>query len=61
MQPTTMTDIEKMDKKAPEATFVADTTPNAGDEVTSDKLTTAPQEQLDRLHSETPKQPTGNQ
>lgn len=61
MQPTTMTDIEKMDKKAPEATFVADTTPNATDEVTSDKLTTAPQEQLDRLHSETPKQPTGNQ
>ncbi|BFN02739.1 hypothetical protein MOXK23_18530 [Moraxella sp. K23] len=61
MQPTTMTDIEKMDKKAPDATFVADTTPNAADEVTSDKLTTAPQEQLDRLHSETPKQPTGNQ
>jgi len=56
-----MTDIEKMDKKAPDATFVADTTPNAADEVTSDKLTTAPQEQLDRLHSETPKQPTGNQ
>lgn len=61
MQPTTMTDIEKMNKKAPDATFVADTTPNAADEVTSDKLTTAPQEQLDRLHSETPKQPTGNQ
>ena len=61
MQPTTMTDIEKMDKKAPDATFVADTTPNAADEVTSDKLTTAPQEQLDRLHSETPKLPTGNQ
>lgn len=61
MQPTTMTDIEKMDKKAPEATFVADTTPNDEDEVTADKLTTAPQEQLDRLHSETPKQPTGNQ
>lgn len=61
MQPTTMTDIDKMDKKAPDATFVADTTPNAADEVTSDKLTTAPQEQLDRLHSETPKQPTGNQ
>ena len=61
MQPTTMTDIEKMDKKASDATFVADTTPNAADEVTSDKLTTAPQEQLDRLHSETPKQPTGNQ
>ena len=40
-----------MDKKAPEATFVADTTPNDADEVTSDKLTTAPQEQLDRLHS----------
>ena len=60
MQPTTMTDIEKMDKKAPEATFIADTTPNAADEVTADKLTTAPQEQLDRLHSETPKQPTGN-
>ena len=61
MQPTTMTDIEKMDKKVPEATFVADTTPNDENEVTSDKLTTAPQEQLDRLHSETPKQPTGNQ
>lgn len=61
MQPTTMTYIEKMDKKAPEATFVADTTPNDADEVTFDKLTTAPQEQLDRLHSETPKQPTGNQ
>ena len=61
MQPPTMTDIDKMDKKAPEATFVADTTPNDADEVTSDKLTTAPQEQLDRLHSETPKQPTGNQ
>ena len=61
MQPTTMTDIEKMDKKAPEATFVADTTPNEADEVTSDKLTTAPQEQLDQLHSEIPKQPTGNQ
>ena len=61
MQPTTMTDIDKMDKKAPEATFVADTTPNDADEVTSDKLTTAPQEQLDHLHSETPKQPTGNQ
>ena len=61
MQPTTMTDIEKMNKKAPEATFVADTTPNEADEVTADKLTTAPQEQLDRLHSETPKQPTGNQ
>jgi len=56
-----MTDIEKMDKKAPDATFVADTTPNDADEVTSDKLTTAPQEQLDRLNSETPKQPTGNQ
>jgi len=56
-----MTDIDKMDKKAPDATFVADTTPNDADEVTSDKLTTAPQEQLDRLHSETPKQPTGNQ
>ena len=56
-----MTDFEKMEKKAPEATFVADTTPNDADEVTSDKLTTAPQEQLDRLHSETPKQPTGNQ
>jgi hypothetical protein len=56
-----MTDIDKMDKKAPEATFVADTTPNDADEVTSDKLTTAPQEQLDHLHSETPKQPTGNQ
>ena len=61
MQPTTMTDIKKMDKKAPEATFVADTTPNDADEVTSDKLTTAPQEQLDQLHSEIPKQPTGNQ
>ena len=61
MQPTTITDIEKMDKKAPEATFFADTTPNDADEVTADKLTTAPQEQLDRLHSETPKQPTGNQ
>ena len=61
MQPTTMKDIEKMDKKAPDATFVADTTPNDADEVTADKLTTAPQEQLDRLHSETPKQPTGNQ
>ena len=61
MQPTTMTDFEKMEKKAPEATFVVDTTPNDADEVTSDKLTTAPQEQLDRLHSETPKQPTGNQ
>ena len=61
MQPTTMTDIEKMDKKAPDATFVADTAPNDADEVTADKLTTAPQEQLDRLHSETPKQPTGNQ
>lgn len=61
MQPTTMTDFEKMEKKAPEATFVADTTPNDADEVTSDKLTTAPPEQLDRLHSETPKQPTGNQ
>ena len=61
MQPTTMTDIEKMDKKAPEATFVTDTTPNDANEVTADKLTTAPQEQLDRLHSETPKQPTGNQ
>ncbi|PKZ68767.1 hypothetical protein CYJ96_06275 [Moraxella osloensis] len=61
MQPTTMTDIEKMEKKAPEATFVADTTPNEADEVTADKLTTAPQEQLDQLHSETPKQPTGNQ
>ncbi|QHG10257.1 hypothetical protein GSF12_10450 [Moraxella osloensis] len=61
MQPTIMTDIEKMEKKAPEATFVADTTTNDADEVTSDKLTTAPQEQLDRLHSETPKQPTGNQ
>ena len=34
MQPTTMTDIEKMEKKAPEATFVADTTPNEADEVT---------------------------
>ena len=61
MQPTTMTDLKKMEKKALEATFVADTTPNDADEVTSDKLTTAPQEQLDRLHSETPKQPTGNQ
>ena len=61
MQPTTMTDIEKMDKKASDATFVADTTPNDADEVTSDKLTTAPQDQLDHLHSETPKQPTGNQ
>lgn len=61
MQPTTMTDIDKMDKKAPEATFVADATTNDADEVTSDKLTTAPQEQLDRLHSETPKQPTGNE
>ena len=61
MQPTTMTDIDKMEKKAPDATFVADTTPNDADEVTSDKLTTAPHEQLDRLHSETPKQPTGNQ
>ena len=61
MQPTTMTDIDKMDKKAPDATFVADITPNDADEVTADKLTTAPQEQLDRLHSETPKQPTGNQ
>lgn len=61
MQPTTMTDIDKMDKKAPDATFVADTTPNDADEVTSDKLTTAPQEQLDQLHSEIPKQPTGNQ
>ena len=61
MQPTNMTDIYKMDKKAPDATFVADTTPNDADDVTSDKLTTAPQEQLDRLHSETPKQPTGNQ
>ena len=61
MQPTTMTDIEKMEKKAPEATFVADTMPNEADEVTADKLTTAPQEQLDQLHSETPKQPTGNQ
>ncbi|OBX60382.1 hypothetical protein A9299_07050 [Moraxella osloensis] len=61
MQPTTMTDIEKMNKKAPDATFVADTTPNEADEVTSDKLTTAPQEQLDQLHSEIPKQPTGNQ
>ena len=61
MQPTNMTDIDKMDKKAPDATFVADTTPNDADEVTSDKLTTAPQEQLDHLHSETPKQPTGNQ
>ena len=36
MQPTTMTDIEKMEKKAPDATFVADTTPNDADEVTSD-------------------------
>ena len=61
MQLTTMTDIDKMEKKAPEATFVADTTPNDADEVTSDKLTTAPQEQLDQLHSEIPKQPTGNQ
>ena len=61
MQPTTMTDIDKMDKKAPDATFVADTTPNEADEVTSDKLTTAPQDQLDHLYSETPKQPTGNQ
>ena len=61
MQPTTMTDIEKMEKKAPEATFVADTTPNEANEVTADKLTTAPQAQLDLLHSEIPKQPTGNQ
>ena len=61
MQPTTMTDIEKMDKKAPDATFVADTTPNDADEVTSDKLTTAPQDLLDNLYSESPKQPTGNQ
>lgn len=61
MQPTTMTDFEKMEKKAPAATFVADTTPNDADEVTSDKLTTAPQDQLDHLYSETPKQPTGNQ
>ena len=56
-----MTDVDAVEKKATKATFVADTTPKDADEVTSDKLTTAPQEQLDRLHSETPKQPTGNQ
>lgn len=61
MQPTTMTDIKEMDKKIPDAAFVADTTPNNQDEVTSDKLTTAPQEQLKNLDSETPKQPIGNQ
>lgn len=56
MQPTTMTDINEMDKKAPNATFVADTDPDSAAEAT-----TAPQEQLEKLDSETPKQPTGNQ
>lgn len=56
MQPTTMTDINEMDKKAPNATFVADTDPDS-----SAEATTAPQEQLEKLDSETPKQPTGNQ
>lgn len=52
MQPTTMTDIKEMEKNAPDATLVADTNPESLDEVT-----TAPQEQLNKLDSETPKQP----
>lgn len=56
MQPTTMTDINEMEKNAPDATFVADTDPDSAAEAT-----TAPQEQLKNLDSETPKQPTGNQ
>lgn len=55
MQATTMTDIKEMENKAPDATFVADTDPDSLDEVT-----TAPQEQLKKLDSETPKQPIGN-
>ena len=56
MQATTMTDIKEMEKNIPDVTLVG-----ADNVDTLDKVTTAPQEQLDRLHSETPKQPTGNQ
>lgn len=55
MQATTMTDIKEMEKKAPDATFVTDTDPE-----TLGEVTTAPQEQLKKLDSETPKQPIGN-
>lgn len=55
MQATTMTDIKEMEKEAPDATFVTDTDPE-----TLGEVTTAPQEQLKKLDSETPKQPIGN-
>lgn len=55
MQPTTMTDIKEMKKNTPDTPLVADRDPTELAEVT-----TAPQEQLDKLDSETPKQPIKN-
>lgn len=56
MQPTTMTDIQQMEKNAPDATLVGqDNLDNLAE------ATTAPQQQLDQLDSETPEQPIGNE
>lgn len=56
MQATTMTDIKEMEKNIPEVTLVG-----ADNVDTLDEVTTAPQEQLEQLDSQTPKQPIGNE
>lgn len=55
MQPTTMTDIKEMQNNGLDTTFNVDEAPESLDEVT-----TAPQDQLDKLNSEIPKQSTSN-
>ena len=58
MQPTTMTDINEMQKNPSDTAAAADTDMLNPDSL--DEVTTAPQEQLKKLDSETPKQPIGN-
>lgn len=50
MQATTMPDIKELEKGVP------DTSTQPDEVVSSAELTTAPQQQLDKLDSETPKQ-----
>lgn len=51
MQATTMPDIKELENGVP------DTATQPEEVASSAELTTAPQQQLDRLNSETPKQP----
>lgn len=57
MQATTMPDIKELENGVPDTATQPEEVAQPKEVASSAELTTAPQQQLDRLNSETPKQP----